>query len=189
MVDDLTNKITNQETQKVKELDKIVKVLVRKVLSLESEITEMKKNQIQSEGTEEKALIHLNEMNYINSQSSPKDVKVPEEKPVEEAEGILTGTKLLKKTDPKSDFKCEKCDYVCKKLSTIKNHVTTKHTNKKCKVCYNKFKSSMEIIYHVAKEHHKEDELIDIESEEIPKLDDNEATSFVCNESISDKLL
>ena len=47
----------------------------------------------------------------------------------------------------------------------------------------------MEIIYHVAKEHHKEDELIDIESEEIPKLDDNEATSFVCNESISDKLL
>ena len=106
MVDDLTNKITNQETQKVKELDKIVKVLVRKVLSLESEITEMKKNQIQSEGTEEKALIHLNEMNYINSQSSPKDVKVPEEKPVEEAEGILTGTKLLKKTDPKSDFKC-----------------------------------------------------------------------------------
>ena len=44
MVDELTKKVFSQETEKVKELDKIVKVLVRKVLSLESDITEMKKN-------------------------------------------------------------------------------------------------------------------------------------------------
>ena len=41
MVDDLTKKVTNQETEKTekaKELDKVVKALVRKVLSLESDM-------------------------------------------------------------------------------------------------------------------------------------------------------
>ena len=95
LVDDLTKKITNNETEKVKELDKIVKVLIRKVLSLEIELIEMKQNQIQSEGTEKQVLKDLKEMKYTDSQSSPKDVKVPEEKPVEEAEGILKGTKLI----------------------------------------------------------------------------------------------
>lgn len=33
MVDELTKKVCSQETEKVKELNKIVKVLVRKVLS------------------------------------------------------------------------------------------------------------------------------------------------------------
>ena len=33
MVDELTKKVFSQETEKVKELNKIVKVLVRKVLS------------------------------------------------------------------------------------------------------------------------------------------------------------
>jgi hypothetical protein len=133
-------------------------------------------------------------MKYTNSQSSPKDVKVPEEKPVEEAEGILKGTKLLKKadlkkTDLKSDIKCEKYDYVCKKVSTMKNHVTTKHTIQICKVCSIGFKSSIELINHVAKEHHKEDELSDLENEDIQKLDENEAASFVSNDSMSDKTL
>ena len=154
LVDDLTNNITNHETEKVKELYKIVKVLVRKVLSLESKIIEMKQNQIKSDGTEKKVLSDLKEMKYTNSQSSPKDVKVPEEKPVEEAEAILKGTKLLKKADLKKtdlkSIKCEKCDYVCKKVSTMKNHVTTKHTIQICKVCSNKFKSSIELINHVA---------------------------------------
>ena len=57
MVDDLTKKVTNQETEKTekaKELDKVVKALVRKVLSLESDITDMKKEIVSSEGTEEK---------------------------------------------------------------------------------------------------------------------------------------
>ena len=95
----------------------------------------------------------------------------------------------LKKTDLKKDIKCEQCYYVCKKVSTMKTHVTTKHTIQKCKVCSNKFKSSIELINHVAKEHHKEDELRVIESEEIQKLDENEATSSVCNDSMSEKIL
>ena len=60
MVDDLSKKVKNQETEKVKELDKVVKVLIRKVLSLESVITEKKKETIPSEGTEEKVKSSIN---------------------------------------------------------------------------------------------------------------------------------
>ena len=46
---------------------------------MQSEIKEMKQNQIQSDGTKKKVLNDLKEMKYTNSQSSPKGVKVPEE--------------------------------------------------------------------------------------------------------------
>ena len=71
----------------------------------------------------------------------------------------------------------------------MKNHVTTKHTIQICKVCSIGFKSSIELINHVAKEHHKEDELSGIESKDIQKLDVNEAAYFVSCDSMSDKIV
>ena len=83
MVYELTKKVFNQETEKVKELDKMVEVLVRKVLSLESDITEMKKNKIPGEGTEgevvnmtaEGAVIKEN-LIHVKSDFENKDMKV-----------------------------------------------------------------------------------------------------------------
>ena len=41
------------------------------------------------------------------------------------------------------DFKCELCDYICKKMSSLKKHINAKHTEQKCKICKMEFKSSM----------------------------------------------
>ena len=40
----------------------------------------------------------------------------------------------------------------------IKNHISSKHTEQKCKECKREFKTSMELVSHVAKEHHNEEE-------------------------------
>ena len=53
-------------------------------------------------------------------------------------------------------FKCEVCDYKCEKLVTLENHISSKHTEQKCKECNREFKTSMELVSHVAKEHHNE---------------------------------
>ena len=75
-----------------------------------------------------------------------------------ENEDILSGNiKLPKKNTSRKDFMCEKCDYVCKKQTTMNKHVNTKHTDQICKICEEEFRTSMELIQHVAKEHHKEE--------------------------------
>ena len=75
-----------------------------------------------------------------------------------EIEEILLGNiKLPTKNTSRKDFKCEKCDYVCKKQTTMNKHVNTKHTDQKCKICEKEFRTSIELIQNVAKEHQKED--------------------------------
>ena len=41
------------------------------------------------------------------------------------------------------DFKCELCDYICKKMSSLKKHINAKHTEQKCEICKMEFKSAM----------------------------------------------
>ena len=173
MVSELNKKMTNKETEQVKQLDIVVKALIRKVLSLENEMIYMKDNKVSNKcSVEEEVLAKVKDMEVSESQ----DLKIINKK--EKFEVYCKGLKEEKskqndskdsevksgidfkdsKKSQKKDFKCEKCDYVCQKLTTLKKHVNTKHTEQNCKVCHTEFKTSMELINHVAKEHHQEEE-------------------------------
>ena len=57
------------------------------------------------------------------------------------------------------DFKFELCDYSCMKMPTIKKHIKTKHNEQKCSICIKEFKTAMELVSHIAEEHHEQEEL------------------------------
>ena len=59
---------------------------------------------------------------------------------------------------PAKYFKCDHCDYKSDKLTTLKKHKNTKHTEQKCKVCNQQFKTSIELVTYVAKEHDDQEE-------------------------------
>ena len=46
---------------------------------------------------------------------------------------------------------------VCKKETMLDKPVNTNHTDQKCQICEKAFKTSRELIQHVAKEHHNEE--------------------------------
>ena len=48
---------------------------------------------------------------------------------------------------------CDKCEYKCKKESTLKKHKNTKHKDQNCKQCNKTFNTSMEMLLHIAKLH------------------------------------
>ena len=56
-----------------------------------------------------------------------------------------------------------------RKKTILKKHINSNHTNQKCKVCGKEFKTSMELVRHVAKEHHKEEEDWNIKFQSTPK--------------------
>ena len=57
------------------------------------------------------------------------------------------------KDSNKVHFKCDKCDYNCKKEVTLKRHIDTKHEVQQCKVCSKKLVSTIELLQHIAQEH------------------------------------
>ena len=136
-----------------------MKVLVRKVLSLESDITEMKKNKIPGEGTEgdvvnitaEGAVIKENEI-HVKSDLSDQNCFNPSSCSSPKVKSDKT-----KKGEKKEEFfKCEKCDYKVRKEATLKKHIITKHEVHVCKECNEKVSTFMELLKHVAKNHTKE---------------------------------
>ena len=50
------------------------------------------------------------------------------------------------------------CTYECEKSCTLKKHMNSKHTEQKCKVCSQDFKTIMDLVSHVAKEYHETEE-------------------------------
>ena len=87
-----------------------------------------------------------------------------------------------------TDFKCETCEYKCKKKSTLLKHIQLKHCEQKCKICGKKFKESMELVSHVAEDHLGEEEVWNMQS--TPKSEkENEKSSFVFSESIVNEFL
>ena len=88
------------------------------------------------------------------------------------------------------DFKCDHCEYKCKKHSTLKNHKHLKHTVHMCKICSEEFKTPMELVSHVAKDHHEEEEVWNVKHQSTPKSDKETInSSFVFSESMPDDFL
>ena len=90
-----------------------------------------------------------------------------EEKSVVKTKYVLFSTNQTHtKKNSNKEFKCDICEYVCKKLVTFNKHKNTKHRDQKCKGCDKEFSTSMELINYVAKEHYEDKELIEYENEQ-----------------------
>ena len=51
------------------------------------------------------------------------------------------------------EFKCDECEYICKKVITMKKHINTKHAEYQCKSGKLKFKTAIEAFKHTAQDH------------------------------------
>ena len=47
---------------------------------------------------------------------------------------------------------------MCEKPNTLQKHINTKHTKQKCSICSVEFRTSIDLLSHIAKEHHDEEE-------------------------------
>ena len=178
---ELTNKV---EGEKFQQLEKVVKALSQKVLSLESELKELK-----NKSEEEKGIsFNINDVKY--SSSTPKDVK-------QKAKKGNSKEKLLT---------CTECSYKCKKEISMKKHMLTNHEDHQCKECKDKLPTFMELLRHVAKHHcidegdnhkqaHDEDAFLKPEESKVNKQkyivegEKEKVAGFVFGESILNELL
>ena len=69
----------------------------------------------------------------------------------------------------------------------LKKHVLSKHTKQKCTVCSKEFGTSPEVLSHIAKEHHEQEEASIIQLHSTPKSDAEGESEFVCSESMLDE--
>ena len=194
---------------KVSELEKMVKALSRKVLSLESEIEYIKNNTNISLGVEniklseiieEKKETATEEVIIENSGSNmnsfdDSEIKLKCSTPKESQNKV-------KKTCSKDDLiSCGQCNYKCKKEKTLQKHIVTKHEEHQCKECKEKLPSFMDLLKHVSKHHFKDEDEKKLNAEQdelfdnmlLNGLDDNKeyvkASSFVFRESMLDEFV
>ena len=66
---------------------------------------------------------------------------------------MLTEANKETKKNNKPNYKCDACGAMFKNKSTMKKHYTSKHEEQYCKFCNVRFKTSIEVLQHVAKDH------------------------------------
>jgi hypothetical protein len=203
--DPVKNTEHNQMAEKLKQLEKVVHALTRKVLSLEEELTEIRKNKTKDE--------HL-KLPCLCKNSGEKEHEDLKENVVEVKEDISekdfnpksSSSPKEKKNHPKNEvkkiksiedlYKCTKCEYRCKKEATLKKHMLTQHQDHACKECKEIFSSFMELLKHVADQHFKEqNEVENIEAHgEVSEIEKDikeggKDQPFVFSESMLDEFL
>ena len=163
----LTNMKVNKETEKLEQLEIVVKALSQKVLSLEIELNEFKRKKKSSEGPEEQDIFNLKaidqkeveEILMMNSNYNSGDDK---EEYLQEKNKKEAKDEESKPTDSKEDFfNCVKCKYKCKKELSLKKHMTNKHEEHECEECGKNLPTSFELLLHTTKHHSKKCEICD----------------------------
>ena len=146
------NKDQTELNDKLKQIEKVLHALCRKVINLETELEEVKKENIKIKSKEE-----TNKSIKPKSKLSENQKDIPKEK--------LSGTKdsedangLKNKIDDKSEyggemFNCDKCKYKSKKETLLKKHMILKHEDHQCKTCETKLPTSIELLKHIATHH------------------------------------
>ena len=192
-IEELTSKLDVLKDNKIEKLEKVVQALVRKTLTLENEIKELKKTSSSKHIKEKEDItdkVYLTE-NYFASKvsfnndeinekcSTPKKIKCNEkEKEGHSEEEMLT---------------CNKCKYTCKKETTLKNHILTKHKEHQCKECKEKLPTFMQLLAQITKNHFKEESEVQVEEskdDEIMKNRDDKAENNVGSSlNLSDSML
>ena len=51
------------------------------------------------------------------------------------------------------DFKCDMCEYSCKKRNMLIRNINTKHNDHKCTICFKVFPNSTYALMHSAQKH------------------------------------
>ena len=102
--------------------------------------------------------------------------------------GAEARKKVQEQEKPLKGFKCELCKYSCEKETTLKKHVQSKHTMQKCTLCGKEFGNSIELLGHIAKEHHEQEESLDIQLQSTPKSDKEGKSDFVLFGSMLDEV-
>ena len=180
--------------------------MAEKILNLESKVKEMDSKTTKS---------------IIIKEAPNKDIKVKRAnlkgsvfKFGDEARSNVSDEKKSKEEEKSAKyFKCDQCDYKSEKIASLKKHNDTKHIEQKCKVCNEEFKTSKELITHVANKHATQEEAWSVKFQSTPKsdkekereadelldnmllkdLEDNEeykkGSSFVFRESMLDEFL
>ena len=148
---------------KVEMLEKMVFEMAEKIMKLESKV---KENESKDTSTTVEASKKIETIENVNNEKEKtKDLK--EKKTKEKVSVFKFGAEarntvsfeIKSKLKDKSakEFKCELCDYSSEKLTTLKKHRNSKHTEQQCKVCRKEFKSAMDLIIHVSNVHQEQE--------------------------------
>ena len=178
---------------------KIYISLNEKIHQLESKIKEIESKDMEAGKIKDKKIIEEEQNKVLNKNHDSKSIKEKKSKPKDkkdmvfkfgaEARKTAMETKESKKEDKISkQFKYDLCEYSCEKNATLIKHINTKHTEQKCKVCKKEFKTLMELVSHVAKEHHLDYDEWNVEFHSTPKGEkDNKNSSFMISQSELDE--
>ena len=199
--------------EKVNSLEKTVSEMVIKLINFEKELNEIKKDQINKEKIENKVQ-NSEKIKDTSEDAASKDEnlkKVLEMKvDSSKCKGKISNTKDSKKSvfvfgaearksvlevkkseeikKSSSSLKCDQCDYNCERPNTLKKHINTKHTVQKCSLCSQEFTISMDLLSHIAKEHHDGEDVCSLNLQSTPKSG-KEKTDFVVDESMLNEFL
>ena len=79
---------------------------------------------------------------------------------------------------------------MCEKPNTLQKHINTKHTKQKCSICSVELGTTIDLLRHIAREHHDDEEACSIKLQSTPKTEsEKEKPDFVFNESMLDEFL
>ena len=149
---ELNDKVECMKGEKFEQLDKVVRALTRKVLSLENELEELKRNSVPRKVVKEPGVsnkvkekkVETREVELEENCSKNKasfhnnDIKDKCSTPKEKKEKD-------KKDHGKEEKTCTECSYVYNKETTLKKHMNAKHEEHQCKECHLKLSTFMEI--------------------------------------------
>ena len=169
--------------KKVEELEKTLNKMADKIINLEVELKEMKLKEKEAvkikEATQDPKIDISKKGNFMDSKEKklkPKDSKSNNSVfkfGAEARKAVSIEGEAKEKEQSAKHFSCDLCEYKCEKRATLNKHINAKHTEQKCKVCSMDFKTSMELVKHVAQDHHdpENDEVLNIQFHSTPKSD------------------
>ena len=195
----IKKKIKNIEINvKIKELEKTVNYMAVKIVQLEVNLKEMESNDDVPIKTKKDATRIKDLKNNHNKTGNTNDQQGKKSKPKDSvftfgaASRKAVSDKLKTDEEENSDkcLKCELCDFKSDKNAYLKKHITLKHSAQKCKVCQREFKSSMDLVSHVAKEHLEDEDVLNVKITSTPTSEKGRIyASFVLSESMMDDVL
>ena len=162
---------------KIKELQKTVNGMAVKMVQLEVNLKEMESNDDMLIKTKEDATRIKDLKKVPNKTGNTKDQQGKKSKPKDSvfrfgAAARKTVSNKLKTDEEENSDKCltcELCDFKSDKNAYLKKHITLKHSLQKFKVGQGEFKSSMDLVNHVAKEHIEDEDVLNVQITSTPK--------------------
>ena len=176
------NKDEKLLNDKIEVLEKVVRSLTRKDLSLEAE-AEKRKKKVTIEFMED---LKKPEAFKVKDVENKAEIFKKKNCSGDESSSVHKNLNNQKKNMNKKDMEvekesvikegwlyCTKCNYKCKKENILKKHMALKHEERQCKQCPKKLPTTFELLLHVSKQHCEtaveKPDLVVIQKENHPK--------------------